>query len=35
MNHQGLMPVAVTEPHSDNGSKFFHQHLVRFWRDKV
>ena len=29
------LPFAVIELHPDNGSEFFNQHLVRFWKDKV
>jgi hypothetical protein len=29
------LPFAVQEVHPDNGSEFFNQHLVRFWKDKV
>src|SRR5947207_306875 len=29
------IPFAIVELHPDNGSEFFNQHLVRFWKDKV
>ena len=29
------LPFEVKEVHPDNGSEFFNQHLVRFWKDKV
>jgi len=29
------VPFAIRELHPDNGSEFFNQHLVRFWKDKV
>jgi hypothetical protein len=29
------MPFAILELHPDNGSEFFNQHLLRFWKDKV
>jgi hypothetical protein len=29
------LPFAVVELHPDNGSEFFNDHLVRFWKDKV
>src|SRR5216683_197501 len=29
------LPFAVIELHPDNGSEFFNQHLVRFWKQKV
>jgi hypothetical protein len=29
------LPFAVIELHPDNGSEFFNQHLVRFWKEKV
>jgi hypothetical protein len=29
------LPFAVQEVHPDNGSEFFNQHLVRFWKEKV
>jgi IS30 family transposase len=29
------LPFEVRELHPDNGSEFFNQHLVRFWKDKV
>jgi hypothetical protein len=29
------LPFAILELHPDNGSEFFNQHLVRFWKDKV
>lgn len=29
------LPFAVKEVHPDNGSEFFNQHLVRFWKEKV
>ncbi len=29
------VPFAILELHPDNGSEFFNQHLVRFWREKV
>ena len=29
------LPFAMLELHPDNGSEFFNQHLVRFWKDKV
>jgi len=29
------LPFVVVELHPDNGSEFFNQHLVRFWKDKV
>src|SRR6266568_3677977 len=29
------IPFAILELHPDNGSEFFNQHLVRFWKDKV
>ncbi len=29
------VPFAILELHPDNGSEFFNQHLVRFWKDKV
>ena len=29
------LPFPVIELHPDNGSEFFNQHLVRFWKDKV
>jgi len=31
----GRLPFAVVELHPDNGSEFFNQHLMRFWKDKV
>ncbi len=31
----GRLPFAIRELHPDNGSEFFNQHLVRFWKDKV
>ena len=29
------VPFAILELHPDNGSEFFNQHLVRYWREKV
>jgi transposase InsO family protein len=29
------LPFAILELHPDNGSEFFNQHLVRFWKDTV
>lgn len=29
------LPFAIIELHPDNGSEFFNQHLLRFWKDKV
>ncbi len=29
------LPFPIRELHPDNGSEFFNQHLVRFWKDKV
>ncbi|HET8910854.1 MAG TPA: integrase [Ktedonobacteraceae bacterium] len=29
------VPFEVKELHPDNGSEFFNQHLVRFWKEKV
>lgn len=29
------LPFAMVELHPDNGSEFFNQHLVRFWKEKV
>ena len=29
------IPFAMVELHPDNGSEFFNQHLVRFWKDQV
>ena len=29
------LPFEVHELHPDNGSEFFNQHLVRFWKEKV
>ena len=29
------LPFPVVELHPDNGSEFFNDHLVRFWKDKV
>jgi len=29
------IPFAIVELHPDNGSEFFNQHLVRFWKEKV
>src|SRR5713226_7333385 len=29
------VPFAILELHPDNGSEFFNQHLVRFWKEKV
>jgi hypothetical protein len=29
------VPFAILELHPDNGSEFFNQHLVRFWKGKV
>jgi len=29
------IPFAILELHPDNGSEFFNQHLVRFWKEKV
>jgi hypothetical protein len=29
------LPFAIRELHPDNGSEFFNQHLVHFWKDKV
>src|SRR6266849_6788568 len=29
------LPFPLIELHPDNGSEFFNQHLVRFWKDKV
>jgi len=29
------LPFAIVELHPDNGSEFFNQHLVRFWKEKV
>lgn len=29
------LPFPVKELHPDNGSEFFNQHLVRYWKDKV
>ncbi len=29
------IPFPILEVHPDNGSEFFNQHLVRFWKDKV
>jgi hypothetical protein len=27
--------IPIRELHPDNGSEFFNQHLMRFWKDKV
>ena len=29
------LPFAVKELHPDNGTEFFNDHLVRFWKEKV
>src|SRR5438270_10454325 len=29
------LPFQIKEVHPDNGTEFFNQHLVRFWREKV
>ena len=29
------LPFPIRELHPDNGSEFFNQHLVRFWKEKV
>lgn len=29
------LPIPVIEIHPDNGSEFFNQHLLRFWKDKI
>jgi hypothetical protein len=29
------LPFPIRELHPDNGSEFFNQHLMRFWKDKV
>ena len=29
------VPFVILELHPDNGSEFFNQHLVRYWREKV
>lgn len=29
------IPFPILEVHPDNGSEFFNQHLLRFWKDKV
>ena len=29
------LPIPVIEIHPDNGSEFFNQHLLRFWKEKV
>ena len=29
------LPFAILELHPDNGSEFFNQHLIRFWKEKV
>ena len=29
------LPFAVKELHPDNGTEFFNQHLVRFWKEQV
>ena len=29
------VPFAIPELHPDNGSEFFNQHLVRYWKEKV
>lgn len=29
------LPFVIQEVHPDNGSEFFNQHLVRFWKEKV
>jgi hypothetical protein len=29
------VPFAIKELHPDNGSEFFNQHLVRYWKDRV
>lgn len=29
------LPFPILELHPDNGSEFFNQHLLRFWKDKV
>jgi hypothetical protein len=29
------IPFSLVEIHPDNGSEFFNQHLVRFWKEKV
>ena len=29
------VPFAILELHPDNGSEFFNQHLVRYWKEKV
>lgn len=29
------LPFPIVELHPDNGSEFFNQHLVRFWKEKV
>jgi hypothetical protein len=31
----GRLPFPVVELHPDNGSEFFNDHLIRYWRDKV
>ncbi len=31
----GRLPKAVKELHPDNGSEFFNDHLVRFWKERV
>ena len=29
------LPFVIKELHPDNGTEFFNQHLVRFWKEKV
>ncbi len=29
------VPFAILQLHPDNGSEFFNQHLVHFWKEKV
>lgn len=31
----GNLPIPVIEIHPDNGSEFFNQHLLRYWKGKV
>lgn len=31
----GNLPFPVIEIHPDNGSEFFNQHLIRYWKEKV
>ena len=31
----GNLPFPIIEIHPDNGSEFFNQHLLRFWKEKV